>query len=1361
MNEINPISLSKVDDEELLNLHRRCHQLYTLTKEGKLKEFNAEDIFNAHTFIVEEMEKRGFQHNPHDELDGVLERLAKKNTSPLDFEKLPSEILVVNNFVNLVGSSVKSDNYDDVDVLIRADLNEDKTYYNIKNENISLPLRKALTPEDKEKLHIILNPQGAHDDFIPLYDLVLRKKKELKVMKLDAIRFRMGKALNTFKDRILKKSDVEPIMKNVTLPKPSMKIYGMSTEAFTVDELKPWLDEHLANGVVVEQKYNGFRTLIQKDKTGNVSVFFEDSQKDKSKQLPELVEEIEKIPDAFIVDCDVGLEHANGERLPRIDVMKLLGKNPILPQGIRVKCTLFDMVYWNKDISDKEFIERRDELHKFYKKYLSKSQYFAVADGITAKTIEDIQKAWRKFSKIKYSEGIVLKDATGKYEFKASADWMAKVKVIVELKVKVLRKKILKNQARQYLGGVINDSENINQTQIYEEDGVEYVALGWTYNTDIDAQLGDIITVQPQEILFDATGNDTKVKWQSAMVIDVDKSRKEPYHLSQVIDLSERANALQVKMLEKLRMVRGLKKPLRPFKRIVFCNGTIPENKPPENEIIFALDNPYYNLFTSLQKYGEETVDKLPDSMIGNRKMYNFLKSFNPREASLEVEKNLYLLLFDGINTIPRYFEDKKVDVAKDTIRKIAKMVRNSKIIKVDDIQDYDSEDTMIISQQDLERHFSSATIAQISDMTPLLRRKEEDDEEGGTRGEAARKFWESNWYKCFPVSGKGRFVYQHHWRGLTEEESKKDEEYLLKTNNSLHGDLRFEFKNSGVHALFGITVFLGKASENASDRLINESPNENLECAFKLMQPPAWLDVGSPAYVSSPGGVGSTSQGYAKFFKVDSGTYEIGVWRKHFFEFFLKGKKLKGRYIATYAPVGGRRRWLIKKPEDQTPYAEKNKLEDVVMELKKKGQDYLLWSKPGEKPKLIDVQKEAEKIQRSRDDLKFGTKIVAVKEDDDGDLFVLAPFLVPFEKDYKGKWIKPQTIERAVHDFVRDYLNLGLQHEFQLPKEAGEIVECGIYRNLDLPEGSAFVGIKVKDPQLKEMIRKKDIKGVSFGGYGVTGEQIMRRKTDEELDEVNEIKDLKIMEISLVDNPGVPAAEFLIVRRKEDGGDNMAEENSKIEEAKDEKVSDVIQDVIDKLRDAAKSDEVDKDAIEKLAKTLEQVMEIVKDLEKGYGYPEEEYPEPQREEKSLRDDVKEILSEILESEEFKRLLDRDPEGEAEKIEEKQEESETEAEEVEEKAEDEIGEKVEEVKEEKEEKPSLEESVKTILDDQLSAFKDEIAKEISQIERRYEKISEKLGIQESKSIKGQKIERTKPPTDFYSRLGRDEFGYKK
>jgi hypothetical protein len=235
--------------------------------------------------------------------------------------------------------------------------------------------------------------------------------------------------------------------------------------------------------------------------------------------------------------------------------------------------------------------------------------------------------------------------------------------------------------------------------------------------------------------------------------------------------------------------------------------------------------------------------------------------------------------------------------------------------------------------------------------------------EEEGRAGEAAA-YWKKSWFDALPRSGRGRFVYHHHWRGLTEDEAKgTSESTLLDTDHSVHGDLRLQ----GEDALWGFTTFLGKASEvkaAGGDRLQNLPTDDSLQGSWKLAQPTEWLNVGvgKPA-ISEPEEVGATSQAWAKFFVYDRGTYKLGVAREHMFEVFLSGSKVKGRYQITFAPMGGRRVWLVSKPESDTPYAEEHKLADVIKELRGKRQPHLVWSDGAHGPYFIDIPKSGDAL--------------------------------------------------------------------------------------------------------------------------------------------------------------------------------------------------------------------------------------------------------------------------------------------------------------------------------------------------------------------------------------------------------------
>jgi uracil-DNA glycosylase family 4 len=298
------------------------------------------------------------------------------------------------------------------------------------------------------------------------------------------------------------------------------------------------------------------------------------------------------------------------------------------------------------------------------------------------------------------------------------------------------------------------------------------------------------------------------------------------------------------------------------------------------------------------------------------------------------------------------------------------------------------------------------------------------------TRGQVAEKHWAENWTKMLPRSGKGRFSYQHHFRGLPEEEVKKTDAELMQGDHSIHGDLRLE----GDDALWGFTLFLGATKNNRGehdDRLIDWAEGENIQAVPKLAQPKDWLDVGfGKPFVVEPGGVGATSNLFAKFFGRDRGTYELGVVREHSVEIFLDGKYLKGRYLIVGAPLNGGRQWLIQKPKDQTPIAEQKDLADVIGELKRKGQPFLLWAKPGERPRLIDVQTGRETERKFAYD--GTTKIVKANSDK---RIVYGIVLDPYgskgqpELDAHEDWPCPAAVESTAHRFQKGARVIKLQH--------------------------------------------------------------------------------------------------------------------------------------------------------------------------------------------------------------------------------------------------------------------------------------------------------------------------------------------
>ena len=73
LKDVHPETISKVSNKELLNLHYRTHQLYTVAKKNHKPEFQ-KFLVSVHTVIMKEMLRRGLTHKT-DILEGYLKLL--------------------------------------------------------------------------------------------------------------------------------------------------------------------------------------------------------------------------------------------------------------------------------------------------------------------------------------------------------------------------------------------------------------------------------------------------------------------------------------------------------------------------------------------------------------------------------------------------------------------------------------------------------------------------------------------------------------------------------------------------------------------------------------------------------------------------------------------------------------------------------------------------------------------------------------------------------------------------------------------------------------------------------------------------------------------------------------------------------------------------------------------------------------------------------------------------------------------------------------------------------------------------------------------------------------------------------------
>lgn len=182
--DISPISLRKVSDQEILSLHRRAHQLWGRffgngDKQGKPSGFSREDLINAHVFLVKELRRREMSHNETDKLDRLSKPLLKEDLAQGDYVLVPA-------YVSIVGSSVKDpEGAKDLDILVRQQY---------RDSSLEIRVMRALG-KDKD-YHFIYDPKGPHDDYIPIFDLVLRAKGKPEVQRVEAQEIRIDLGCN-------------------------------------------------------------------------------------------------------------------------------------------------------------------------------------------------------------------------------------------------------------------------------------------------------------------------------------------------------------------------------------------------------------------------------------------------------------------------------------------------------------------------------------------------------------------------------------------------------------------------------------------------------------------------------------------------------------------------------------------------------------------------------------------------------------------------------------------------------------------------------------------------------------------------------------------------------------------------------------------------------------------------------------------------------------------------------------------------------------------------------------------------------------------------------------------------------------
>ena len=992
---IRPERLSQAPDAEIRQAFHRLNQLYGAAK-GRGEA--VETYVNAAIFVIREMERRGFHVSEGLPLVRAARALSRKlavrgeagdvpdAVKPV-LSGLPEEIVLIRDFVSLVGSAAVTEEPADLDVLIRAGYDVSRGSYALSGGSVNVALRRFLDPDKNRGLHFIDSPQGPFTDYIPLYDLVFRRRAPY-VERIEPEPARYERKRRVVKDRMAKAI-------RLGVPFTPMKGRGgyHVGEFFDFDSLWTfWAKDVIGRGkeIAVQTKYDGIRMVIHKIGR-TVRIFTEDEKRDRARIFPEIVAEVRALPtDNAILDTEF-VWWREGEPVAREDMLAFVsGKEPITGEEIHVNC--HDCLWHGSEALDG--LGYLDRLKHLREVLLKDGRFTKRAPYKLASTEGELKAACAWAYRYPGSEGAMLKVADSPYSEERTDAW-AKLKRVLEVAVQVIGRR---RKARPWPNAPKRDIAGDEARKAYA--GLTRDSATWLYR----AAIRDGDGLVPIEANAHLAPSDLELAWDG-----------------------EHQEWRGLESPEVWEMAEGYERGRGDLK----LAATYASNIEAKLGDIITVQT------ARLERFDDEA---------GSHYSWMF-----PRVKEQNPDKD-------------------RPDTAEDFLRLIAAQGK-----------------------------------------TPLSKQAYESLEEEHTRIGQAQRFWNESWQEMFPPSGSGRFAYQHHWRGLSEDETELPEEELLATDHSVHGDLRFERDGE---TLWGVTVFLGEAEDNrkaGGDRLAALPEGDNLEIQHKLAQPHAWLSVGEDKpVISGPGEVGATSRKFSKFFLEDAGRYRMGVWREHSQEVFLEGKKLSGRFLLVYFPAaGGRRVWIVDRPEDETPIAEQRDIRDEIAELRGKRQEYLIWAMPGKRPIPIKTGGSREEGFVMADSLlsamgKDGdpweayakltsgrvrkTYFVPFAKADEERRLVYGVVLEPDTIDAQGDQVSAPEIEQAAHAFLERSRVLGEGH---VRRARAEVLESYIAQKAfdlgdqEVAEGSWVLCVRVDDPDLWRKVKGGEITGFSVGGFG------------------------------------------------------------------------------------------------------------------------------------------------------------------------------------------------------------------------------------------------------------------------------------
>jgi len=332
------------------------------------------------------------------------------------------DLVVIPDFCSLSGSALAPDKKpEDIDIIWRAEVTEDG-FLKIPITAFFLKFERSMPAKLQEKFHHVANPSGPTWSYIPMFDLVLRRKPVLQPVILD-------------ESYAYHKAAFTPQPLKPFTPMKAREGYHKH-EFFKGDEellWDTWASGYIDRGIAVDAKADGMRIVIHK-KGDTVKMFTEDAKRDRAFIFPEVVSAVKRIKGDVILDAEF-VAYKDGKPLRRENMIwMIVGKKP--PEDQEVRVYVHDCLYWDKPLHESPYVERRKYVARAVKQAgppLYEMPFKVVHNK------KDFMQALKWATALPFSEGAMLKvaDSTYRLDVSRTVEW-AKYKNFVEVTVKII-----------------------------------------------------------------------------------------------------------------------------------------------------------------------------------------------------------------------------------------------------------------------------------------------------------------------------------------------------------------------------------------------------------------------------------------------------------------------------------------------------------------------------------------------------------------------------------------------------------------------------------------------------------------------------------------------------------------------------------------------------------------------------------------------------------------------------------------------------------------------------------------------------------------------------------------------------------